>query len=417
MRSILLAALGLMFRDALCACEPYCEMAECTELNGDVTRECGDCKDQTYACRPGAKGYDPAENLHGCGQYQRFPVCPHGRWGQSTHQYANADNANTADIHSKTISKPNVDCLNPKARAALKSDCSNPESVELFAQRGWVVIRGLAPQEELAKIVAERKVENLCQPVKTGTEEGRKACAFSSAAFRQQLPGLTANIGKTLEGWEESGVAAAAQLGTGLRLPQEHERVSRLIHITSDKTFARLQKEHGLEAKARYLANWHVDNQGSNGSFNPHWLLLMVHKQQGTSEQVRVEKHANLCVVPTTSVDQCDTPEARQQALDDRKLWTDLWEKLSCCPDLQPGDAVFYREDVAHRTQDQLIDRLSMVITIHPNQPENPPSQLDTTTDAKCPSWAAHGYCESARTFMDCVCGGMCKHAQSHSEL
>ena len=68
-------------------------------------------------------------------------------------------------------------------------------------------------------------------------------------------------------------------------------------------------------------------NQGSVGDSNPHWFLLIVDKQEGhddddddasgrggdgaTTTAIPLEKHGNLCVVPTSAVDVCDTPEAR----------------------------------------------------------------------------------------------------------
>jgi hypothetical protein len=215
---------------------------------------------------------------------------------------------------------------------------------------------------------------------------------------------LTSNISKILESWESSGVAAAAELGTGLHLPTEHERVSRLIQITSEKTYARLQKE-GTKGK-RYMAHWHVDGQGSIGEFNPHWFLLIVNK---ASDLYPIDKHANLCVASPTEVDKCDTPASRSS--DRTTKWKDIWDQLQCCPDLQPGDAVFYREDVAHRTQDQMIDRLSMVITIHPDSPPHPPSLLGETEDSKCVAWASSGQCEAEPAFMQCVCEAACRKA------
>lgn len=37
-------------------CEPFCDEL-CADLNGDIVHECGDCKEEMFACRPGEPGF------------------------------------------------------------------------------------------------------------------------------------------------------------------------------------------------------------------------------------------------------------------------------------------------------------------------------------------------------------------------
>ena len=120
--------------------------------------------------------------------------------------------------------------------------------------------------------------------------------------------------------------------------------------------------------------------------------------------------HGNLCVLPTASVDRCDSPAARLAVLRGghaaRRAWErDALEAQACCPRLDPGDAVFYREDVAHRTQDEEVDRLSMVIQVQTARPRDADPGRD---DARCGGWAARGACAAHPEFMRCVCAKAC---------
>ena len=226
-------------------CEPHCA-EPCRELNGDVTAECGGCTSDGFAtCYPGSPGFagdevEPkagsvdtsdlqyaireADQMSGekCARFQSSNL-PQGRWGQTTHLYRTA-------AAVKPVS-PVLDCTNASVLSSLVPDCSEPESLERLAERGWVVIRGLAPQIELAKIRSRTKVESLCQPMLTETEEGRRACAYSSDTFREELPGLWGALNGLLGRWETNGIAAHAELGRGLALAPRESALSRLIQV------------------------------------------------------------------------------------------------------------------------------------------------------------------------------------------
>ena len=206
------------------------------------------------------------------------------------------------------------------------------------------------------------------------------------------------------------------------------------MQIASPATAAKLKGEP-------YLARWHVDNHWSarrssaehliatkalcctttarmlivaqcsaiprqDGTRNPHALLLVVRKQEAANG-TRPLRHANLCLAATRLVDRCDSPEARMRALADPGAWHDVFERAACCPALGVGDAVFYREDVAHRTQDDGVDRLALVVVVRaadrPAVPRGP-----TAEDVLCPAWAAAGLCPHNAEFMRCVCHQSC---------
>ena len=307
-----------------------------------------------------------------CSRYEQAPGCPTGRWGQSSRIYRSQDYCSARALDAVT--------------APL---CAEAESEEWLGERGWIVLRNLASPDELDIIRQRANFTNLCHPVVTETEQGRRRCAYSSDEFRQALPLLWTSLHTLLHRWESSGLATRADLGHGLRLDPEHDRVARLIHVTTPTTTP--------DIRDRYFAGWHVDNHGSDGSHNFHWVWLMVEKDEDG-----VDEQTNICVASTSSVDAIDSPEAREQ-------WTvgdahrRMLDERACCPRMRPGDAVFYREDVAHRTQDDESNRLGMVINIDTLRPDIP-----TPEDVRCAEWAAGGRCSTSE-FMKCACAKACR--------
>ena len=80
-----------------------------------------------------------------CEFFKQLPTNSRGRWGQSVRQYRHEYDADNDDF----ISEEALDCTDPAADLAV--DCAELESLERFAQRGWVVLRGLAPPDEVAR--------------------------------------------------------------------------------------------------------------------------------------------------------------------------------------------------------------------------------------------------------------------------
>ena len=264
-----------------------------------------------------------------------FAGGPVGRFGQSTRIYRNAH-----DDRGRTTDAPADACDPASAPLARHDDCGDVTSVEHLRDRGWVVLRGLMPPDEADALVAATPIAELCRPQKP-------ACRYNPEQVRALLPGFAANVARVLGGWERTGVAARAELGRGLRLTRG-TNAARRVQVVSDKTFARLRAADASIARHdRYVAGWHADNSGSPGTTNAHRIWVMVAKDGAA----RHAGAANVCLVPTAAVDRCDGPRFRFTAMADPGwVRAHVFERLACCPEMAPGDAVFYREDVFHRT-------------------------------------------------------------------
>lgn len=76
---------------------------------------------------------------------------------------------------------------------------------------------------------------------------------------------------------------------------------------------------------------------------------------------------------------------------------------------------------MAHRTQDDELDRLSMVIGIEVSDSiytranalgeKEKSTPKKSTEDVKCAAWAAGGECDAQPEFMGCVCAEACAEA------
>jgi len=179
---------------------------------------------------------------------------------------------------------------------------------------------------------------------------------------------------------------------------------------TSDETWQRVLQARdatGDAAPERYFASWHADNGGSSGEHNLHRIWVLLHKSgDGAARGL-----SNLCVVPTSAVDRCDTPRLRIAGHAGRL--GPLFERFKCCPSLDPGDAIFYREDVMHRTQGAAqADRLGMILSVETERPA-----LPTPEDVRCAEWADEGACTAnggdvpIREYMSCTCQRACEKA------
>ena len=118
--------------------------------------------------------------------------------------------------------------------------------------------------------------------------------------------------------------------------------------------------------------DWHVDGDGSRG-VRLHKLWLLLEKEEGAEGRA----HGNIVVAPSTGL---DSLTAAALAVDPQPLLRpkrspkvplaedpfaqDLLERIGCTVALDPGDAVFFTEDVWHRTQDLLADRLAMLLNV-----------------------------------------------------
>ena len=270
----------------------------------------------------------------------------YGRWGQSAYHYRLVDNVNVSCWHES---------------------CNDEESLDLFARRGWIVIRDLVPKEEIKEIIS--KWNGDCYPQVTETSDGRMRCAISYDQIRD-VHNLFSNASAFLN-----------------RVESIYDDIGKNLHIMRCNTAVRKINVH-----RHRIFKWHLDNSGSKGTHNFHWIFVMLKKN--------VDK-ANLCLASLKNVDCFDSPVARTSGEWDKNVL----EPSKCCPELNPGDAVFYTEDVAHRTEKFNIDgnRYALSIKIETDRPI-----FDGRKEPRCALW--YKYCDTERRFMDCVCPHVCNH-------
>ena len=84
-----------------------------------------------------------------------FSGGPIGRFGQSTRIYRRQESDDDRPLP--------VDACDP---SGIQRDCTDLESLDMFRDRGWVVLRGLMPPDERAALVATTPTRHLCSPQK-----------------------------------------------------------------------------------------------------------------------------------------------------------------------------------------------------------------------------------------------------------
>ena len=104
-----------------------------------------------------------------------------------------------------------------------------------------------------------------------------------------------------------------------------------------------------------------------------HKLFVLLHKEAGEAAR----GHANLVLAPSTGLDaladavqtaqQQPQEQQQQQSLSARSSPSSeeaLLEAIGCPIALESGDAIFFAEDVYHRTQDLLAERVAMLLNV-----------------------------------------------------
>lgn len=113
---------------------------------------------------------------------------------------------------------------------------------------------------------------------------------------------------------------------------------------------------------------WHQDGPGPSGRY--HKVFVVVSKNRSTlrhdpRNHPAAAHKTNLMAVPA-SARYAQNCALLDKSTDGGQNWddNDLWQ---CTPPggMQPGDAIFFREDVWHRTQDTLVDRLALIVDIY----------------------------------------------------
>ena len=340
-------------------CMTWC-VNPCTDLKTSANLpalmdECGGCtKESGFQCYPGSPTWPTRSNPCRVIALGKGAM---GRFGQSRLLH----NGSAADLPPF---QPDG-CLPPSTQATLRSDCTDVESTARLRDRGWVVLRRLMPVHEAQRVSAAVPVSKLCTPQ-------LRDCHYTLEEMRRLMPTFVSNLESTLASWEASGLAAASGLGNRLRL--EPMGTGRPVQVTTDATFSALR----AEGFRRYPSpsggdkNFHVDSSGGDGRRgHSHRMWVVLRKEAGPAAPpiADVRDHANLCVVPTSAVDACDAPQFRAAIARHDPRPDEIFQRLACCPSLEVGDTVFYREDVVHGTQDSLVDRLGMSITLESTDP------------------------------------------------
>ena len=139
--------------------------------------------------------------------------------------------------------------------------------------------------------------------------------------------------------------------------------------------------------------DWHVDGPAHNGRY--HKFFIMVNK----STEAGAQELTNVKVIPANAFYTAGCTwnkfvskiTARQISFEtmkpyhmhgnwftgpesrfleeQRQIWGvhrhwHAYESLGCTIGLNPGDVLFFREDVFHRTQDMILDRVSFIIDV-----------------------------------------------------
>ena len=123
--------------------------------------------------------------------------------------------------------------------------------------------------------------------------------------------------------------------------------------------------------------DWHMDGPHTYG--RSHKMFVMISKSksgtgahaystpqtsssQSAAERRHMRQHTNLRLLPVM------LRYAHNCELELGSRGTGVWPQLdahSCVAEMEPGDVLFFREDVWHRTQDALYDRNALIVDIH----------------------------------------------------
>ena len=109
---------------------------------------------------------------------------------------------------------------------------------------------------------------------------------------------------------------------------------------------------------------WHQD--GPPGNFGRlHKLFVLISKNWSTGEAPKWNaRRTNLATCSAEARYAHNCVYAQQSAA--KQGANSRWQPVDfeCTPEVQPGDAVFFREDVWHKTQDTLVDRVALIVDI-----------------------------------------------------
>ena len=126
--------------------------------------------------------------------------------------------------------------------------------------------------------------------------------------------------------------------------------------------------------------DWHIDGTASNGRFHKFFLMVNKSTAEGHTELTNVKLvpadvlYAHTCTWEEHAREAGKTKGMLLNPLSELSrekmvAWgiRDDWhayEKLGCDIPMDPGDMLFFREDVWHRTQDMRLDRVALIMDV-----------------------------------------------------
>ena len=104
---------------------------------------------------------------------------------------------------------------------------------------------------------------------------------------------------------------------------------------------------------------WHLDGPAKSGRHHKAWVLLSKNRSAGRSPSADAAR-SNLAAVPAAAKYAAHDCQLGRAAL------LGEWEpeELSCRPAMQPGDVIFFREDVWHASADAELERIALIVHI-----------------------------------------------------
>lgn len=105
---------------------------------------------------------------------------------------------------------------------------------------------------------------------------------------------------------------------------------------------------------------WHIDGQSTHGRYHKAFVMVDKDVQYTNESNIRLASTAytNKFIPPVK--DSIDSTGKYLMDITDELFF----ESVSCDIPMDPGDILFFREDVWHRTQDTLHDRIALIIDI-----------------------------------------------------
>ena len=264
--------------------------------------------------------------------------------------------------------------------AGLRDESCAPtliESVTSLPSTGFAVARQAVDAGDRAAALAGLEARDVLKV----EAHGRVYTDFLPHSDLQALsPGLMRTLQGLLDTWHEQRLLPPSWRNGDSDAAPRSLRVGGGQFVTSDPAKAR---ESGCpscetaECQQRECDSgfdWHVDGDGHAGErLHKLWVLLRKGEPARASRE-----HANIVLTPSTALEALgkaalehlrpDRPlelAAEEEADEDPGLGEEVLERVSCTIPLDAGDVIFFEEDVYHRTQDLLAERVALLINVH----------------------------------------------------